>query len=153
MKKLIDYILESISNSYLFEMAYDRASYCMELRSLSVQIVQNWCLIKYCNLYDDENYNRLHWSKELSTHLIRLQSVKLKSGDKLRATQQELIVKSELGDPETIFDICNGKWNLERLPKDKLNDVAKEFSKELPNLCKHICDPRFDLVNYSYNGL
>lgn len=153
MKKLIDYILESISNSYLFEMAYDRKKYCDLITYLHKQIVQNWCLVKYCNLYDEENYNRLHWSKELISHLENLQDIKLKAGDKLKATEMELIEYNELDDYEMVMRKCKSKWVDERLPLNKLELVAKEFTKELPNLCKHICDPKFDMVDYSYNNL
>lgn len=153
MKKLIDYILEHISNTTIFEMAYDRRRYCDAIFNLHTEIVQNWCLVKYCNMFDEENYNRLHWSKELTSYLEKLQNVKLKSGDKLRATKLELIESAELDDEEEVFKKCRTKWLDENLPLDKLNIVAKEFVNEIENICKYICDPRFDIRNYAYNEI
>ena len=153
MKKLIDYILERISNTTIFEMAYDRRRYCDTIFNLHTEIVQNWCLVKYCNMFDEENYNRLHWSKELTSYLEKLQNVKLKSGDKLRATELELIESAELDDEEEVFRKCRTKWLDENLPMDKLNIVAKEFVNEIENICKYICDPRFDIRNYAYNEI
>ena len=153
MKRLVNYILEKVSNTKLFEMALDRSNYCDKLFFSRIQIVQNWCLIKYCNMFDEENYNRLHWSKELEAQLVSLQKIKLKSGDKLRATYIELIDKAELDDEDMVESICKDKWKRENLPTESLKIISKEFIKELPNICKYICDPKFDIYNYSYNEI
>ena len=47
MKDLKNFILETISNTWLFEMAYSRQNYLHQIMSLNKQIVDNWCLIKY----------------------------------------------------------------------------------------------------------
>ena len=152
MKKLIDYILEQLSETNIFEMVYDRRRYCDMVFSLHTEIVQNWCLVKYCNLYDEENYNRLHWSKELTAHLEKLQDMKLKSGDKLRATKIEFD-NAELYDEEVVFKKCRSKWLDEELPLNKLNEIAKEFTKEVDRLCDYICNSKIDIRNYSYNEI
>lgn len=54
MMDLKNYILEAISNTYLFEMAYSREKYIDRLMGLDMQILENWCLIKYCNMFDKE---------------------------------------------------------------------------------------------------
>ena len=88
MKDLKNFILETISNTWLFEMAYSRQNYLHQIMGLNKQIVENWCLVKYCNLYDEENYNRLHWSKELIAHMENLCNCQLKKGlDKLKTTE------------------------------------------------------------------
>ena len=153
MKKLIDYILEHISYTVIFEMAYNRRQYCDAIFNLHTEIVQNWCLVKYCNMFDEENYNRLHWSKELTSYLEKLQNVKLKSGDKLRATKLEFIDRAELDDEDEVFRKCKTKWLDENLPLDKLSIVAKEFTNEIDNICKYICDPKFDIRHYAYSEI
>ena len=76
MRDLKNYIFETISNTWLFEMAYNRQEYLYRIMGLNKQIVENWCLVKYCNLYDEENKNRLHWSSELIAHLENLYDCK-----------------------------------------------------------------------------
>ena len=51
---LKNYILEAISNTHLFEMADSRQDYLADIRGLRFQILENWCLIKYCNMFDKE---------------------------------------------------------------------------------------------------
>ena len=153
MKYLIDYILEHISATTIFEMAYDRRRYCDTVLFFCTEIIQNWCLVRYCSLFDKENYNKTHWSKELTSYLEKLQNMKLKSGNKLRATKQEFINNAELNDEKIIFRKCKSKWLDENLPLDKLETISKEFSKEVNNICDHICDTKFDMRDYSYNQI
>ena len=64
MKTILELLVESLSKTKIFEMAYSRQDYLHRIMGLNKQIVENWCLVKYCNLDDIENYNRLHWSNK-----------------------------------------------------------------------------------------
>ena len=57
MKSIKEYILNVIQESYIFEMAYDRKEIKKRVEALTNQIIENWCLIKYCSLYDKNNTN------------------------------------------------------------------------------------------------
>lgn len=149
---IIDFLADKLSNTYIFEMAYDRRKYESKLSSIARQIVENWCLVKYCNMFDEENYNRLHWSKELSAHLKDLQMDRLKKNlNKLKVTKQVLIEYEEFDDYEQVIRKCQLKWDLEGLPDDKLKIVAKEFANNIDNICEYICNINFDVKNYAYN--
>ena len=155
MMDIKNFLLEAISNTYLFEMAYSRQDYLRNISGLCYQIVENWCLVKYCNLYDEENYNRLHWSNELITHLNNLYDCKLKKGlNKFNTTEYGLIEKAELDDIDVVEDLLYHKWRVEKLPNDTKNIIAKEFIKALPIICKLISGKNNeDIYNYVYNEI
>ena len=96
---------------------------------LNKQIVENWCLVKYCNLYDEENYNRLHWSKELIAHMENLCNCQLKKGlDKLKTTEYGFIYQAELDDEDVVYKKLYRKWKDEDLPEYARKIVAKKFT-------------------------
>ena len=155
MMDLKNYILEAISNTYLFEMAYSREKYIDRLMGLDMQILENWCLIKYCNMFDKENYNRLHWSKELIAHMSNAAECKLKKGlNKLNTTKYVFINMNEYDDVNTV-DVClERKWDDENLPDDKRQIVAIEFTKSLSKICELIANGSYsDIKNYVYNKI
>lgn len=154
MKTLVDFMLSGISNTKIFEMAYNRSKYIDKVLSLNKQIVENWCLIKYCNLYDVENYNRLHWCKELISHLTNLNGDVLKNGDKKRATK-EAFETDELYDENQIYIICEPKWDDENLPIDKLSIISESFVKDINILLELISNKSNyqKIKNYVYNEI
>ena len=154
MKNLVDFVLSNISNTKIFEMAYNRSKYIDKVLGLNKQIVENWCLIKYCNLYDVENYNRLHWCRELITHLSNLNMDVLKNGNKLRATKEAFEI-DELYDENQICIICERKWDIENLPLNKLNEVSIYFVKDINKILGLISDkPSYQKIkNYVYNEI
>ena len=147
MKDLKNFILETISNTWLFEMAYSRQNYLHQIMSLNKQIVENWCLIKYCNLYDEENYNRLHWSKELIAHIK-------KGLDKLKTTEYGFIYQAELDNEDIVYKMLYRKWKDENLPEYARKIVAKKFTEELSKLCMLIANSSAeDIENYVYKEI
>lgn len=155
MKYLKDFILEAVSNTWLFEMAYSRQNYLHQIMGLNKQIVENWCLIKYCNLYDEENYNRLHWSKELIAHMENLCNCQLKKGlDKLKTTEYGFIYQAELDDEDVVYKMLYRKWKDEDLPEYARKIVAKKFTEELSKLCTLIANGSVeDIENYVYKEI
>lgn len=154
MKTLTEILVDVLSETKIFEMANDRAKYMDLVHSLTDQIVQNWCLIKYCNMYDEENYNRLHWSKELIAHLGTLQRQKIKGGlDKERATREVLIEREEIDDVETVNLIIINKFEDEHIDIN-LTEISTEFVKQLDRIIYIITKSNpTDLRNYVYNEI
>lgn len=155
MKALQEFILETISNTWLFEMAYSREKYIERLMGLDTQIVDNWCLIKYCNMYDEENWNRLHWSQELLAHMTNAWECKLKKGlDKMRTTKHVFITMNELDDVNNVYGWIERKWDTENIPEHTRIIIAKEFVKALPKICQLISGKSYgDIKNYVYNEI
>lgn len=127
MTRLIEYIVKNLERSYIFEMAYERREYMNKLFELRLQLVENWALIRYCSLYDNENLNKNHWKKELFAHISNLNKMKLKV-DKTRATEQELIDKAEFNNVENIIKIIEFKFEIEDLANDEtIRTIAEDF--------------------------
>ena len=45
-----------------------------------MKIIENWCLVKYCSLYDTNNINKNHWVNELTAHMYNILKRQLKNG-------------------------------------------------------------------------
>ena len=80
MTTIKEYILEKLQNTLIFEMAYSRKELKNSFDSILDQIIENWCLVKYCSLYDTSNINRNHWTNELTTHMYNILKRQLKNG-------------------------------------------------------------------------
>lgn len=51
------------------EMAIPLKKYKERVDGLRFQLVENWCLSKYCQLFDDTNLNFKHWINELKASI------------------------------------------------------------------------------------
>ena len=80
MTTIKEYILEKLQNTLVFEMTYSRKELKNSFDSILDQIIENWCLVKYCSLYDTSNINRNHWTNELTTHMYNILKRQLKNG-------------------------------------------------------------------------
>ena len=80
MTTIKEYILEKLQNTLIFDMAYSRKELKNSFDCILDQIIENWCLVKYCSLYDSSNINRNHWTNELTTHMYNILKRQLKNG-------------------------------------------------------------------------
>ncbi len=137
MKSIKEYILDVIQDSYVFEMAYNRKEIKKRVEALINQIIENWCLIKYCSLYDKNNINKYHWKQELKAHLYNIYEMKIKGGD--AKTKYNLV-------SEIIYD------KKEITTSSKISSIIRiKFRKE--NIIIHsdiydICDSCIENLNY-----
>ena len=85
MTTIKEYILEKLQNTLVFEMAYSRKELKNSFDCILDQIIENWCLVKYCSLYDtnniNNNINKNHWVNELTAHMYNILKRQLKNGD------------------------------------------------------------------------
>ena len=82
MTNIKEYILEKLQNTLVFEMAYSRKELKNSFDDILDQIIENWCLVKYCSLYDVQNTNKNHWADELTAHMYNILKRQLKNGGK-----------------------------------------------------------------------
>ena len=75
-----EYILEKLQNTLVFEMTYSRKELKNSFDGILDQIIENWCLVKYCSLYDEQNINKNHWANELTAHMYNILKRQLKNG-------------------------------------------------------------------------
>ena len=76
-----EYILEKLQNTLVFEMTYSRKELKNSFDDILDQIIENWCLVKYCSLYNVQNINKNHWANELAAHMYNILKRQLKNGD------------------------------------------------------------------------
>lgn len=134
MKSIKEYILDVIQESYIFEMAYNRKEIRKRVEALTNQIIENWCLIKYCSLYDKTNTNKNHWKQELRAHLYNIYEMKIKGGN--AKTKYNLI-------SEIIYD------KKEITSSSKIASIIRiKFRNENIIIHNDICDLCIDNLNY-----
>ena len=134
MKSIKEYILDVIQESYVFEMAYNRKEIKKRVEALINQIIENWCLIKYCSLYDKNNTNKYHWKQELKAHLYNIYEMKIKGGDV--KTKYNLV-------SEIIYD------KKEITTSSKISSIIRiKFRKENIIIHNDICDSCIENLNY-----
>ncbi|MBP3614032.1 MAG: hypothetical protein J6J37_04535 [Bacteroidaceae bacterium] len=134
MKSIKEYILDVIQESCIFEMAYDRKEIKKRVEGLINQIIENWCLVTYCSLYDKNNTNKYHWKQELRTHLYNIYEMKIKGGNaktKYNLISEIIYDKKEITTPSKISSI-----------------IRIKFRKENIIIHNDICDLCIDDLNY-----
>ena len=65
------------------EMAMPLKAYIRKIEYYMYELIQNWCLCKWCQQYDPANVNFNHWMKELRSCINQLKDPILKSKPKL----------------------------------------------------------------------
>ena len=133
MKSLTEYIC----NISIFEMAYKFGDFNNKLINLSEQIVQNWCLVKWCDLNPDNDISkrlRNHWASELKSYILQIVNIKLKSGRKDKAVRNILINTLELDNQSQVINYISYKFNKEHLSL-YTNIIVQEFAEHIYGIC------------------
>lgn len=118
MKKLTEYIVRAIENTYIVEMAYDRKKFKDLIDSLGDQIIENWFLIRYAHISNTRKELINHWRKELIGHIDNICKTTFKM-NRRRAIEEVLKVWKE-------FD-HNNENNI-------INYIARKFDEEHINI-------------------
>lgn len=134
MKTLFEYMTESQIN----EMANSLSDFINKIDSLLQQMLENWCLAKWCDLFPNNNISkrlRNHWGTELKATMLQIVKIKLKSGRKDKAIKNILINKWELNDKSVIYDFINMKFTENGLFKytNYMSDVCANNILEICN--------------------
>lgn len=153
MNSLKTYLVEVLCNTKIFEMAYARAKYQDHVDSLATQLVENWCLIRYCSTVDKNNINKEHWKQELYAHISNLQKQNIKV-DKTRATEEVLIRWIGFNNYNMVIRYISDKWYKEKLDIDAKysEEIANDFSEygvyDLIKIISKNSLTRTDIVDY-----
>lgn len=128
MKTLIEYLNENI----IVEMACDRSKFSNLVLSHLPQIIENWCLVYYCNKYDNGNLNKNHWLSELKTQLLTIIKQKTKHIDRKKVIIDCIINKAELNDSKSIYDLVYYKLNKkEHIDINIVYDICKVVKQNI----------------------
>ena len=145
-------------------MAENRSKYQDILRNLQKQIIQNWCLVRYCTITNTNMDLRSHWCSELIGYLYDICEIKLKDDKtykiKLKATKQQYLEYSELDtDKDKIWIGIKQKFDKEHITdKNIIDRVIEDFMNDIENICEMISSKPtqtlLDNINkYVYNEI
>jgi len=139
MRTLKEFILDTIENTAIFEMAKSRSDLKRDIDGIAETLFQHWCLVRYCTLYDLGNETKEHWLKEVKLYILKTRSVRTTGFDKTRLLKEWYITKLELNDRQQLLDDWfDNKFEEENIKvsdeeKDKIID---DWTKQVNKLCE-----------------
>lgn len=145
MKSLTEYI----NNCYITEMANSLNDFERLLDNVLEQLIENWCLIRFCDLYPTLNIskqNRNHWCAEFKSYANKIINTKIKSGRKDKAIKRVIINKAELNDWNEVANIIRNKLCTTfveqslHVNKEGLSKYIYKLSNECANNINNICN-------------
>lgn len=149
MENLVNYIYKKET---ITEMATKLTVFRLMLHNLYIQLIENWCLVRWCDMYPNELTSkrlRNHWATELKAVMTDISNEKLKSGRKDKVIKDELINGLELNDKDRIADIIRDKFEKEGLEK-YINVMSEECANNIENICNVLSGNSSDIKEYVY---
>ena len=138
IKEILNETVNDVLNriGMINEMAIPLKAYKSRVDGLRFQLVQNWCLCKWCQLFNPECENFAHWIVELSACIDNLKLVEIKNGINKRRTLTRMLIRDyDYDDANMIVRIINGKFDLEGI-KDIFQRarVSSSFANNIEGL-------------------
>lgn len=159
MKSLYEYGLELMSRMPINEIAYERKQLLEWLEYHVRLICQNWCLVRYCSVFDPKNQNKKHWSTELQALIIEYAEKRTKL-DKRKITKIGFIDQPETFDYTQIYAYIGEKFKKEHIDLIRTEYIAKEMTKHLNEIVDLLSIQKFSYPNddnkikdYCYNKI
>lgn len=152
MENLVNYIYKKET---ITEMATKLTVFRLMLHNLYIQLIENWCLVRWCDMYLDELTSkrlRNHLATELKAVMIDISNEKLKSGRKDKVIKDELINGIELNDKDRIVDIIRDKFEKEGLKK-YVNVISGQCANNIEEICDVLSGNSNDVKDYIYGYL
>ena len=105
----------------LVEMAIPLKNFLTIANGLRRQIAINWCLCKWCQLFDPGNENFNHWKDELATHMSNLNDISIKKNIKKNKHLYKIwVVDYDFDDKDIVLRVIANKFT-----KENINDMAQ----------------------------
>lgn len=131
-------------------MAVSLKAYKARIDEFRIQLAENWCLCKYCQLFKSDCENFTYWIKELKNCIGNLKFLDIKNGIGKRKILTRMLVKD--------YDYNNANM-IERIVRDKfvtehINDnnqkirVCIEFADHINELIDAISIDAIDTDEY-----
>ena len=132
------------------EMSIPLDKYDNRIESFRFEIVENWCLCKWCQMFSPTNRNFNHWRKKLCTYIKHLKLVTLKNkASKKKHLVDVLVREYDYNDKDMIADIIHDKFNKENTAKHaQIDVVAQEFANGIYELIDVIAVRSLSLDEY-----
>ena len=138
--------------SLVSEMSLPIKEYERKVHGMSWQLVENWCLCKYCQMFDPSNYNFNHWRGELYAALDGVNDIHLKKGMSKKSALAEVLIDAYEYDTKiAVKKSIKSKFKIEKLDSDSIMDaVSGEFASKIGVLIDGLSN-EFDVVEYINN--
>ena len=132
------------------EMAVPLKDYKQRVDGLRFCLVENWCLCKWCQLYNPECENFVHWATELKTCIDNLKLLNIKKGiDKRRTLIKMLIDDYDYNDANMIERIVRGKFVKEAITDNNQKvHICAAFADSITELIDAIAIDAIDSDEY-----
>ena len=120
-------------------MAVALKTYIARVNGLRFQLVENWCLCKWCQLFNPECENFAHWITELKACIDNLKFVDIKNGidkyklllDEYNRALEQLREKGKLPTPQEIINSKRQNKNIDLISMiEQLDKHPVEQSSE-----------------------
>lgn len=143
MKSLVQILNETL----IVEMACSRSEYINLISNLDEQIIQNWCLVYYCNVYDKDNVNFNHWNKELKALLGRISKKRIKIANKLSIIKYVLKERDELNTYSSVRLYIESKMKKEKISNDIIHELCNAVINNIDSICELINSDNENEIN------
>lgn len=130
-------------------MAIGLAEYIGRVDKLRLHLVENWCLCKYCELYDSGNPYFEDWAEALLYAMNDIKSLNVNDGNKLDTLKQMLIEEYNFNDANTIHRIIVDRFNREHICNNtRTQYVSEQFTESIDDFITTLGDDR--IIAYKY---
>ena len=148
-----DTITKIIETPMLCEMSFPRKTYKEKVRGLSIQLLENWCLVRYCTIVGQTIYKK-HWSDELQTHMLTISRWSLKQNDNIQARKKvfdEIWMEEDYNDPQFLTMVVANKFMQEgiSIKSDNFIQCIADCINDTNNMIEVILQRNIDeIVSY-----
>lgn len=164
LREIINESVEDVLNriGIINETAVPLKAYKARVDGLRFQLVENWCLCKWCQLFNPECENFAHWITELKACIDNLKFLDIKNGiDKRRTLTRMLVNDYDYNNANMIERIVRGKFVRENISSNNQKvRVCIEFADNINGLIDVISLDAIDsdeyihsTFNYTYEEL
>lgn len=131
-------------------MAISLKAYKNRVDEFRFQLVENWCLCKYCQLFKPDCENFAYWIKELKNCIDNLKFLDINNGiDKRKILAKMLINDYDYNNPNMIERIIRDKFVIEDISNnDQKVRVCIEFADHINELINAISLDAIDTGEY-----
>ena len=130
-------------------MAIALEEYKIRVDKVRLHLVDNWCLCKYCELYDSSNPNFEDWAEALLYAMNDIKSLNVNEGHKLDTLKQMLIEECNFNNANTIHRIIVDRFYREGLSNDnQIHCVSEQFAESTDDFITTLGDDR--IIAYKY---
>ena len=132
------------------EMALPLKAFRQRIDGLRFQLIENWCLLKYCQLYDKNNANFAHWGSEFLACAKNVRDFEIKGGIGKQRTLRSMFVDDyDYNQARKILVIIQDKFDIEGMTDDdQRTSVATAFAASIQDLIVFLADTSITNVKY-----